>query len=148
MAMCNNNRADAEDLVQDALVRAWQRDPTNDNSNPVRWDPARMVWTQFCRLQMIAVLSDQAKKKATRDKHEALLIASLGDLRRRPVEETALAEVWVGYIVKKLSPLHRDVFEALYYGLTSWDVAEAMGVHPTLATKVRQRIRAIMESDT
>jgi RNA polymerase sigma-70 factor (ECF subfamily) len=108
-------RADADDLVQDALFRAWRKRATfrPDRGTPRSW--------------MLAILLDQARKHRRRTAQET---ASLHDVNRPPAQDpTEAPRLDVEGAVRELPPRQRQVISLFYLAdLPISEVAAALGI--------------------
>lgn len=122
---------DADDVLQDALTRAWRRRST--------YDPDRGT----VRAWLCGIVADQCRQRRRRDRDDAL--ATLP-----PAVRDDAAAIDVELAIRRLSPRQRQVVELYYFvGLPVAEVASALGigegtVKSTLAD-ARERLRDLLE---
>lgn len=116
------NRAAAEDVVQDAFLKLWE--------NPALWQPQRnsKFTTWFYRI-VVNLCLDQRKKK----KPEALDNDALVADDRAPADELIIREQEQKIVEKEIAALPERQRTALNLcfdeGLTNQEAAEVMGVN-------------------
>ena len=106
--------ADADDVVQDALMRAWQRRATYDASRggPLPW--------------LLAIVRDRSRRHRTRRRVD-LDLAAVGD----PATEDARADLDLERAIRRLPARQREAVDLYYYvGLDVTTVAEVMDCAP------------------
>ncbi|HEV2890851.1 MAG TPA: RNA polymerase sigma factor [Frankiaceae bacterium] len=121
---------DAEDVLQDALTRAWRRRET--------FDPARGTVSAW----LCGIVADQCRQRRRRERPDVETLP--------PAMRDDAAAVDVELAIRKLAPRQRQVVELHYFaGLPVADVAAALGisegtVKSTLAD-ARARLRDLLE---
>jgi RNA polymerase sigma factor (sigma-70 family) len=106
--------ADAEDVVQDALVRAWTRWPTYSSArgNPKTW--------------LLAIVADQARQRRRRPVPETSMLDGARSVAAG--ERTDGADLDLRRAVARLPERQRLAVECHYYiGLTVRETAQVMG---------------------
>jgi RNA polymerase sigma-70 factor, ECF subfamily len=135
MHLCDGDRARAEDLVQETLVRAWQHlDRLDPSAGPVR------PWL-FTVAQHLAIDAHRARRARPREVGEAAL-DSVPDLGRI---ESTLDRIVVTDALQSLSHEHRTVIIETYYrGRTVAEAADVLGVPPgTVKSRCYYALRAL-----
>jgi RNA polymerase sigma-70 factor, ECF subfamily len=135
MRLCGGDRARAEDLVQETLVRAWRHlDVLDPSAAPVR------PWL-FTVAQHLAIDAHRAREARPHEVGEAALagvsgLDELGAVLDRIVVVDALAS---------LSPEHRAVIVETYYrGRTVAEAARVLGIPPgTVKSRCYYALRAL-----
>jgi RNA polymerase sigma-70 factor, ECF subfamily len=119
LRLCNGDRAMAEDLVQETLVRAWRHlDQLDPDAAPVR------PWL-FTVAHHLAIDAHRARSARPSEVGEAALDTVPGLDR---IEGT-LDRIIVTDALQSLSPEHRAVlFETYYRGRTVAEAAAVLGV--------------------
>jgi RNA polymerase sigma-70 factor (ECF subfamily) len=124
--------ADRDDVVQDALARAWVK---RDRFDPGRGTPS--AW-------LLAITADQAAKARRR------LPARIGQTRPATVAPSADDAIDVERALRRLPPRQRMAIDCFYFvGLSVAETAAVMGcaegtVKSTLAD-ARTRLRSLLE---
>ena len=126
--------SDRDDVVQEALIRAWQRWSTYDErrGTPVAW--------------LLGILSDRCRRHRTRSS------ASMVELVDTGAEASAEPDVDLERAVQLLSRRQRTAVQLHYFvGLDVTTVAEVMGCAPgtVKATlhQARARLRSLLGED-
>ena len=124
--------ADRDDLVQDALVRAWRRWPTYD---PARGAP--LPW-------LLAILADQGRRSRVRSRPHALPLPDDG----QPVDLTP-ADLDLERAIAGLSARQRIAVDLYYFvDLDVATVAAVMGCAPgtvkATLSQARTRLRELV----
>ena len=109
------NRADAEDAVQQAALRAWERIDRFDPSKPFKgW------W--FAVLRNCAIDARRRRLLLRTESIEGV------DLAAQPAPEDAHVDA-IDTAIARLSEMHREVLQLKYFGELSYDeIAEALAV--------------------
>ncbi|MBL8685446.1 MAG: sigma-70 family RNA polymerase sigma factor [Myxococcales bacterium] len=141
------SRSDAEDIVQDAFVRAWREAPSFDRT---RGSAATWLAT-LTRNRAIDHLRAKGRKARREDAHE--IESAIDDERRSqtPEGDAARAEraEAVHKAIEALSPEQREALELAYFGgLSHSEIAEELGL-PLGTVKTRlltaaKRLRAAL----
>jgi RNA polymerase sigma-70 factor (ECF subfamily) len=135
LRLCGGDRAQAEDLVQETLVRAWRHlDRLDPSAAPVR------PWL-FTVAHHLAVDAHRARRARPSEVGDALL-DSLPDLDR---VDSSLDRIIVTDALQSLSPEHRAVILETYYrGRSVAEAAEALGIPPgTVKSRCYYALRAL-----
>jgi RNA polymerase sigma factor (sigma-70 family) len=134
--LITRNRADAEDVVQDALMKAWKAFGRFDAERPMR------PWL----LQIVANEARNKKRSAGRYERLALRIASSGGAAPSP-EEIDDRERLVAAL-DQLSDAHRLVLGCRYLlQLTEQETAVALDVaEGTVKSRVSRALDALREA--
>jgi RNA polymerase sigma-70 factor, ECF subfamily len=135
LRLCDGDRAMAEDLVQETLVRAWRHlDQLDPNAAPVR------PWL-FTVAQHLAIDAYRARRARPQEVGDGPLdtVAGLDTV------ETALDRIVVTDALQSLSPEHRAVIVETYYrGRTVAEAARVLGVPPgTVKSRCYYALRAL-----
>jgi RNA polymerase sigma-70 factor (ECF subfamily) len=133
--LCDGDRARAEDLVQETLVRAWRHlDLLDPSAAPVR------PWL-FTVAQHLAVDAYRARRARPPEVGEAAfaVVPAMDEL------EGALDRIVVVDALSALSPEHRAVIVETYYrGRTVADAARVLGIPPgTVKSRCHYALRAL-----
>jgi RNA polymerase sigma-70 factor (ECF subfamily) len=133
--LCDGDRARAEDLVQETLVRAWRNlDLLDPSAGPVR------PWL-FTVVQRLAIDAYRARRARPPEVGEAAFasVAGLDDL------EGTLDRIVVVDALASLSPEHRAVIVETYYrGRTVAEAARVLGIPPgTVKSRCHYALRAL-----
>ena len=133
--LCDGDRARAEDLVQETLVRAWRHlDLLDPSAAPVR------PWL-FTVAQHLAIDAHRARRARPTEVGEAGLeaVPGLDDL------EATLDRIVVVDALASLSPEHRAVIVETYYrGRTVAEAARVLGIPPgTVKSRCHYALRAL-----
>ena len=127
--------ADRDDLVQDALVRAWRRWPTYNSGRgaPLPW--------------LLAILADQGRRSRVRSRPAALPLPDDG----QPVD-LAPADLDLERAIADLSPRQRTAVDLYYFvDLDIATVAAVMGCAPgtvkATLSQARARLRELVGDD-
>jgi RNA polymerase sigma-70 factor, ECF subfamily len=135
LRLCDGDRAMAEDLVQETLVRAWRHlDRLDPNDGPVRpW-----LFTVAQRLAIDAHRARLARPPETGD-------AALDTLPGLDRIEGALDRIIVTDALQSLSHEHRAVIVETYYrGRSVAEAAGVLGVPPgTVKSRCYYALRAL-----
>lgn len=119
--------ADADDVLQEALARAWRRRSTYDAS---RGEP--LPW-------LLAIVRDRARRHRVRTRQHAELAEADGPVELSPADrdlELALA---------RLSPRQREAVDLYYFlDLDVTDVADVMGCAPGTVRATLHQARAAL----
>jgi RNA polymerase sigma-70 factor (ECF subfamily) len=135
LRLCGGDRAQAEDLVQETLVRAWRHlDQLDPSAAPVR------PWL-FTVAHHLAVDAHRARRARPREVGDALLEV-VPDLDR---VDTSLDRIIVTDALQSLSPEHRAVLVETYYrGRSVAEAAESLGIPPgTVKSRCYYALRAL-----
>jgi RNA polymerase sigma factor (sigma-70 family) len=124
--------ADRDDIVQEALIRAWQKRRQFD---PSRGTPA--AW-------LLAITADQARRAKRRQRPSILF----GDLPARV--RSADDRVDVEYAISRLPPRQRIAIDCFYFvGLSVAETAAVMrcseGTVKSTLSDARHRLRPLLE---
>jgi RNA polymerase sigma-70 factor (ECF subfamily) len=135
LRLCDGDRAMAEDLVQETLVRAWRHlDQLDPHAAPVR------PWL-FTVAQHLAIDAYRARRARPQEVGEGPLdtVAGLDTV------ETALDRIVVTDALQSLSKEHRAVIVETYYrGRTVAEAARVLGVPPgTVKSRCYYALRAL-----
>lgn len=127
--------AERDDLVQDALVRAWRRWPTYD---PARGAP--LPW-------LLAILADQGRRSRVRSRPRALPLPD----DEHPAE-LAAADLDLERAIAELSPRQRAAVDLYYFvDLDVAAIATVMGCAPgtvkATLSQARTRLRELVGDD-
>ena len=125
---------DRDDVVQDALIRAWQRWSTYDEARgtPVAW--------------LLAILADRCRRQRTRQPAPAAVeLVDVGAPADHP-------DVDLERAVRGLSRRQRQAVDLFYFvGLDVATVAEVMGCAPgtvkATLSQARARLRQVLGDD-
>jgi RNA polymerase sigma-70 factor, ECF subfamily len=133
--LCDGDRARAEDLVQETLVRAWRHlDVLDPSAAPVR------PWL-FTVAQHLAVDAYRARRARPPEVGEAAfaVVPAMDEL------EGTLDRIVVVDALSALSPEHRAVIVETYYrGRTVAEAARVLGVPPgTVKSRCHYALRAL-----
>ncbi len=133
--LCDGDRARAEDLVQETLVRAWRHlDVLDPSAAPVR------PWL-FTVAQHLAVDAYRARRARPPEVGEAAfaVVPAMDEL------EGTLDRIVVVDALSALSPEHRAVIVETYYrGRTVADAARVLGIPPgTVKSRCHYALRAL-----
>lgn len=131
------DRAAAEDVVQETLVRAWRHPEslTNGKGSVRGW------------LLTVArnIITDRHRRRAARPQevegHENVPAVEADHA------DTVVDQVVVGDALEKLSPEHREVLTEIYYrGATVTEAAQALGVPPgTVKSRTYYALRVLRD---
>jgi RNA polymerase sigma-70 factor (ECF subfamily) len=135
MRLCDGDRAQAEDLVQETLVRAWRHlDRLDPTAAPVR------PWL-FTVAQHLAIDAHRARRARPPEVGEAELDTVPGMDRI----ESTLDRIIVTDALQSLSKEHRAVIVETYYrGRTVAEAAGVLGVPPgTVKSRCYYALRAL-----
>jgi len=135
LRLCDGDRAMAEDLVQETLVRAWRHlDRLDPNDKPVR------PWL-FTVAQHLAIDAHRARLARPPETGDAALDTMPGLDRI----EGALDRIVVTDALQALSQEHRAVIVETYYrGRTVAEAAVVLGVPPgTVKSRCYYALRAL-----
>jgi RNA polymerase sigma-70 factor, ECF subfamily len=135
MRLCGGDRARAEDLVQETLVRAWRHlDVLDPSAAPVR------PWL-FTVAQHLAIDAHRAREARPHEVGEGALAAVSG------LDELSgvLDRIVVVDALASLSPEHRAVIVETYYGgRTVAETARVLGIPPgTVKSRCYYALRAL-----
>jgi RNA polymerase sigma-70 factor (ECF subfamily) len=135
LRLCDGDRAMAEDLVQETLVRAWRHlDRLDPHAAPVR------PWL-FTVAQHLAIDAYRARRARPQEVGEEALdtVPGLDKVER------ALDRIIVIDALQSLSPEHRAVIVETYYrGRTVAEAARVLGVPPgTVKSRCYYALRAL-----
>jgi RNA polymerase sigma-70 factor, ECF subfamily len=133
--LCDGDRARAEDLVQETLVRAWRHlDVLDPSAAPVR------PWL-FTVAQHLAVDAYRARRARPPEVGEAAfaVVPAMDEL------EGTLDRIVVVDALSALSPEHRAVIVETYYrGRSVADAARVLGIPPgTVKSRCHYALRAL-----
>jgi RNA polymerase sigma-70 factor (ECF subfamily) len=129
------SKSEAEDVVQDAFVRAWREAPSFDRN---RGSAAAWLAT-LARNRAIDVLRARARQSRHSDEHRHAAELELGDRARSPELDASVSEraVAVRAAIEALSPEQREALELAYFaGLSHSEISAALG-HPLGTVKTR-----------
>jgi RNA polymerase sigma-70 factor, ECF subfamily len=135
MRLCDGDRAQAEDLVQETLVRAWRHlDRLDPTAAPVR------PWL-FTVAQHLAIDAHRARRARPPEVGDAELDVVPGMDRI----ESTLDRIIVTDALQSLSKEHRAVIVETYYrGRTVAEAAGVLGVPPgTVKSRCYYALRAL-----
>ncbi|MGI5166758.1 sigma-70 family RNA polymerase sigma factor [Spirillospora sp. CA-253888] len=135
LRLIGGDRAQAEDVVQETLLRAW-RHPEALAGRPVRpW-----LFTVARNLVVDAHRARRARPPETGIDDQVVMIATGTDEIDRALESWTVAEA-----LAELSPQHRAVLVQTYYrGLSVAEAAKALGVPPgTVKSRTYYALRAL-----
>jgi RNA polymerase sigma-70 factor, ECF subfamily len=135
LRLCGGDRAQAEDLVQETLVRAWRHlDRLDPSAAPVR------PWL-FTVAHHLAVDAHRARRARPSEVGDALL-ETVPDLDR---VDSSLDRIIIVDALQSLSPEHRAVIVETYYrGRSVAEAAEALGIPPgTVKSRCYYALRAL-----
>ncbi|HEU5001949.1 MAG TPA: sigma-70 family RNA polymerase sigma factor [Actinomycetota bacterium] len=129
-----NNRALAEDVVQEAFVSIWQR--------AARFDPERGSAASY----LMAAVHNKAVDAVRHEESLRRREEGVGDLPTETGADDVVEAAWLGVrrtevraAVAKLSPIQREALELAYFeGLTYSEVADKLGI-PLGTAKTRLR---------
>jgi RNA polymerase sigma-70 factor, ECF subfamily len=135
LRLTEGDRARAEDIVQETLVRAWRHlDRLDEANGPVR------PWL-FTVAQRLAIDAHRARKARPPETGDAVLasVPSLDDLER------TLDRIVVTDALHSLSAEHRAVIVETYYrGRTVAETAAVLGIPPgTVKSRCYYALRAL-----
>src|SRR5688500_1794021 len=133
--LCDGDRARAEDLVQETLVRAWRHlDRLDPSAAPVR------PWL-FTVAHHLAIDAYRARRARPPEAGDAALDTVPGLDRL----ESTLDRIVVTDALQSLSPEHRAVIVETYYrGRTVAEAAAVLGVPPgTVKSRCYYALRAL-----
>ena len=133
--LTDGDRARAEDLVQETLLRAWRNlDALDDAARPVR------PWL-FTVVQRLAIDAHRARRARPQEVGDAML-ALIPELDE--VEHT-LDRIVVTEALRSLSPDHRAVLVETYYrGRSVAEAASVLGIPPgTVKSRCYYALRAL-----
>jgi RNA polymerase sigma-70 factor, ECF subfamily len=135
MRLCGGDRARAEDVVQETLVRAWRHlDELDPEASPVR------PWL-FTVAHHVAIDAHRARRSRPTEVPEAEMasVPALDDLAG------ALDRIVVTDALGSLSPEHRAVIVETYYrGRTVGEAAAVLGIPPgTVKSRCYYALRAL-----
>lgn len=133
--LCDGDRARAEDLVQETLVRAWRHlDVLDPSAAPVR------PWL-FTVAQHLAIDAYRARRARPPEVGEAAFatVPAMDEL------EGTLDRIVVVDALAALSPEHRAVIVETYYrGRTVAEAARVLGIPPgTVKSRCHYALRAL-----
>jgi len=133
--LCDGDRARAEDLVQETLVRAWRHlDLLDPSAAPVR------PWL-FTVAQRLAIDAYRARRARPPEVGDAALstVPGLDEIER------TLDRIVVVDALASLSPEHRAaIVETYYRGRTVAEAARVLGVPPgTVKSRCHYALRAL-----
>jgi RNA polymerase sigma-70 factor, ECF subfamily len=133
--LCDGDRARAEDLVQETLVRAWRHlDLLDPSAAPVR------PWL-FTVAQRLAIDAYRARRARPPEVGEAAFatVPAMDEL------EGTLDRIVIVYALAALSPEHRAVIVETYYrGRTVAEAARVLGIPPgTVKSRCHYALRAL-----
>ena len=133
--LCDGDRARAEDLVQETLVRAWRHlDLLDPSAAPVR------PWL-FTVVQRLAIDAYRARRARPPEVGEAAFatVPAMDEL------EGTLDRIVVVDALAALSPEHRAVIVETYYrGRTVAEAARVLGIPPgTVKSRCHYALRAL-----
>jgi RNA polymerase sigma-70 factor (ECF subfamily) len=135
LRLCDGDRARAEDVVQETLVRAWRHlDVLDPSAAPVR------PWL-FTVAQRLAIDAYRARRARPPEVGEAAFAALPG----LDEIEGALDRIIVVDALAALSPEHRAVIVETYYrGRTVAEAARVLGIPPgTVKSRCHYALRAL-----
>jgi RNA polymerase sigma-70 factor (ECF subfamily) len=135
LRLCGGDRAQAEDLVQETLVRAWRHlDRLDPSAAPVR------PWL-YTVAHHLAVDAHRARRARPTEVGDALL-ELVPDLDR---VDSSLDRIIVTDALQSLSPEHRAVIVETYYrGRSVAEAAEVLGIPPgTVKSRSYYALRAL-----
>jgi RNA polymerase sigma-70 factor (ECF subfamily) len=135
LRLCDGDRALAEDLVQETLVRAWRHlDRLDPSAAPVR------PWL-FTVAQHLAIDAHRARRARPPEVGDAAL-SVVPDLDRM---DGALDRIIITDALQSLSPEHRAVIVETYYrGRSVAEAAAVLGVPPgTVKSRCYYGLRAL-----
>lgn len=142
LRLLNGDRAAAEDVVQETLLRAWTHP---DAMDPARGSPRNWLFTVARNLVIDAVRARRTRPaevaEARLDEDWAQTLEDLtGDPFERSLDAWELAEV-----VSVLSPEHRAVLvETYYHGASVAQAAKTLGIPPgTVKSRTYYALRAL-----
>ena len=133
--LTDGDRARAEDLVQETLLRAWRKlEDLDDDSRPIR------PWL-FTVMQRLAIDAHRARRARPQEVGDAML-AAIPELDE--VEHT-LDRIVVTEALRSLSPDHRAVLVETYYrGRSVAEAASVLGIPPgTVKSRCYYALRAL-----
>jgi RNA polymerase sigma-70 factor (ECF subfamily) len=133
--LTDGDRARAEDLVQETLLRAWRKlEDLDDATRPIR------PWL-FTVVQRLAIDAHRARRARPQEVGDAML-AAIPELDE--VEHT-LDRIVVTEALRSLSPDHRAVLVETYYrGRSVAEAASVLGVPPgTVKSRCYYALRAL-----
>ena len=133
--LCDGDRARAEDLVQETLVRAWRHlDLLDPSAAPVR------PWL-FTVVQRLAIDAHRARRARPPEVGEAAFatVPAMDEL------ESTLDRIVIVDALAALSPEHRAVIVETYYrGRTVAEAARVLGIPPgTVKSRCHYALRAL-----
>jgi RNA polymerase sigma-70 factor (ECF subfamily) len=135
LRLCGGDRARAEDLVQETLVRAWRHlDVLDPTAGPIR------PWL-FTVAQHLAIDAHRARRARPPEVGEAGLAAVSGlDEMEGVLDRIVLVDA-----LGSLSPEHRAaIVETYYRGRTVAEAARVLGVPPgTVKSRCYYALRAL-----
>jgi RNA polymerase sigma-70 factor (ECF subfamily) len=133
--LTDGDRARAEDIVQETLVRAWRNlDKLDERAGPVR------PWL-FTVAQRLAIDAHRARKARPPETGDAMLAAvpSFDDV------ENTLDRIVIADALDSLSADHRGVIVETYYrGRSVAEAAKVLGIPPgTVKSRAYYALRAL-----
>lgn len=115
MYRLNYNEDDAEDVVQQAMIAAWQKRACFRGGNPCYW------LDQFVRYRCMDLLRARS--------HERTISYDDLEFGQHPASTMQLAPLLVEQLLSQLSARQRFVLESLFIeGLTQEELALSMGI--------------------
>jgi len=135
LRLTDGDRARAEDIVQETLVRAWRHlDRLDESSGPVR------PWL-FTVAQRLAIDAHRARKARPPETGDAVLasVPSLDEM------EPTLDRIVIADALDSLSAEHRAVIVETYYrGRSVAEAASVLGIPPgTVKSRCYYALRAL-----
>ena len=133
-----NNRKDAEDLVHDVFIEAWQKCAS--------YDPERGSVRSWLMVRLRSRASDRRRSLSSARDHAVLLSVSAEPEERDEVLEL-MAQAQAHSLLESLDLEQRRVVDLAYFeGLTNRDIAERCNIPlGTVKSRLSRAIRALRD---
>jgi RNA polymerase sigma-70 factor, ECF subfamily len=130
-----NDRARAEDVVQETLLRAWQHPQVTDDS-----ERSARAWLFTVARNLIT-----DERRSSRFRHEVSSLDRAPESADSDEVGTALDRVLIADALAHLSPEHRAVVWRSYYlGWTTKQIADDLGIPDgTVKSRLHNALRAL-----
>jgi RNA polymerase sigma-70 factor (ECF subfamily) len=137
LKLVNGDRAQAEDVVQETFLRAWQH---SEAFAPDRGSPRAWLCTVARNLVVDAARARKARPKEVGEEGLSLAAAAVEDDHDRMLLGWEVAEA-----MATLSPDHRAVLRETYFkGLSVAEAAQVLGIPPgTVKSRTYYALRAL-----